>query len=117
MPNQISLRRTGNWEVLLAAALLFCITVIIPTCFKTWFVEPTGNIKIAPFFGFLFGIGLLLGKQWARMGSTVLALGLAVLFILSIATDSSRPGYWLLLTLDGFLLYLLYTSRIKQYFQ
>lgn len=102
---------------MLCVLLLFSITIFFPTYFKTWFVEPTGNIKIAPFFGLLFGVGLLFRKQWARMGAIVLGWGLLALFLSSIVSDSARPGYWVVLALDAFLLYLLHSERLKQYFQ
>ncbi len=117
MSRTISAQTTGILEVVLCALLLFGITIFFPMYFKTWFVEATGNIKIAPFFGFLFGMGLLFRKKWARMGSIVLGWGLLVMFIVSIVSDPGWSGYWLVLGLDGFLLYLLHSERLKQYFQ
>ncbi|MBK6995622.1 MAG: hypothetical protein IPH31_12100 [Lewinellaceae bacterium] len=117
MTRTISVSSTGFLEVVLCVLLLFGITMFFPMYFKTWFVEATGNIKIAPFFGFLFGVGLLFRKQWARTGAIVLGWGLLAIFIVSIITEPGRSGYWLVLALDGFLLYLLHNERLKQYFQ
>jgi len=117
MSRTISAPSTGLLEAVLCTLILFGITMFFPMFFKTWFVEATGNIKIAPFFGFLFGVGLLFRKHWARTGAIVLGWGLIAMFIVSIVSDPSRSGYWVVLALDGFLLYLLHNDRIKQYFQ
>ena len=117
MSRTISAPITGLLEVVLCTLLLFGITMFFPMFFKTWFVEASGNIKIAPFFGFLFGMGLLFRKQWARTGAIILGWSLLVIFIVSIIFEPGRLGYWLVLALDGFLLYLLHNERLKQYFQ
>ncbi|MFN0175870.1 MAG: hypothetical protein ACKVU0_14555 [Saprospiraceae bacterium] len=117
MSRTISVSSTGFWEVVLCVLLLFGITMFFPMYFKTWFVEDSGNIKIAPFFGFLFGVGLLFRKQWARIGAIVLGWGLLAMFIVSIASDPGKSGYWMVLALDSFLLYLLHSERLKQYYQ
>ncbi len=64
MARIISAQSTGFLEVVLCTLLLFGITMFFPMYFKTWFVEATGDIKVAPFFGFLFGAGLLFRRQW-----------------------------------------------------
>lgn len=117
MTRTLSRQSTGFLEVLICSLLLFGITMFIPVYFKSWFVEATGNIKIAPFFGFLFGAGLLFRQQWARVGAFVLGWGLMALFVSSIISDPSRSGYWLVLALDAFLLYLIHSERLKQYFK
>ena len=106
---------TGKFELFLSLLILFGITIFFPMFFKTWFVEPTGNIKIAPFFGFIFGLGLLYKKNWARTGALILGWGVAAISFFSILEDSQRPGFWMTLVLAGFLLYLLHSERLKQY--
>jgi hypothetical protein len=105
---------SGFLEVVLCVVLLFGIT-IFPTYFKTWFVEASGNIKIAPFLGFLFGLGLLFRKQWARTGAIVFGWALLAISIFLIIADPVRPGFWFVLALSGFLLYLLHTERLMQF--
>jgi len=106
----------AHTELVLCTLLLFGITMFFPMYFKTWFVEPTGNIKIAPFFGFLFGIGLLVRKSWARIGAIVLAWSVLAISVISIFFDTTRPGFWIELVMAAFLLYLLYSKRLKESF-
>jgi hypothetical protein len=115
MSKALSTSASGQLEALLCTLCMLGITFFFPTYFKTWFVESTGNIKIAPFFGFLFGIGLLFGKQWARTGALVLGWGVLAISLFSIVSDSTRPGFWILLVIAAFLLYLLNTARLKAY--
>lgn len=107
----------GKLEALLCTFLLLSITILLPTYFKNWFVEPTGNLKIAPYFGFVFGVGILLGRTWARTGALILTWGVGVISLFSIISDGMRPGFWILLAMATFLLYLLHTERLKQYFE
>jgi hypothetical protein len=115
MSQTTTTQSTGFLEALLCVLLLFGITIFFPTYFKTWFVEPTGNIKIAPFFGFILGIGLLFRKPWARTGALILGWVVLAISVASILSDPTRPGFWIVLALDGFLLYLLHNERLKQY--
>ena len=115
MSKTLSTSAPGQLEALLCTLCVLAITIFFPAYFKTWFVEPTGNIKVAPCFGFLFGIGLLFGKQWARTGALVLGWSVLAISLFSIASDSTRPGFWILLVIASFLLYLLNTERLKAY--
>ncbi|MDX1910435.1 MAG: hypothetical protein SFV22_03060 [Saprospiraceae bacterium] len=98
------------------AVLLLFITSFLPVYFKTWFVEAGGNIKIAPFFGFLFAAGLLFRQNWAYKGSLVLGVALLLLFIGGALADSTKPGFLLALVLDAGLLFLLLSPTVKRYF-
>lgn len=95
--------------------LLLFMTSFLPVYFKTWFVEAGGNIKIAPFFGFLFAVGLLFGQNWAYKGTLVLGVCLLLLFIGGALADSTKPGFFLALVLDTVLLFLLLTPAVKRY--
>ena len=116
MAQNIFTPSTGRLEAVLCILLLFGITLFFPTYFKTWFVESTGNIKIAPFLGFLLGLGMLFRKQWARSGAVIVGWSILAISVFSIVEDTARPGFWILLVLAGFLSYLLHTERMKQYF-
>ena len=107
----------GLLEAVACAALIIFVTNILPFCFKTWFVEPTGNIKIAPFFGFVLALGILLRKEWARQVGMVLAVFLMVISLNSILFFSTeKPGYWVLLALSGVLLYrLVFSKNLRAY--
>jgi hypothetical protein len=115
MAQTIFTQSTGRLEAVLCVVLLFGIT-FFPTYFKTWFVESTGNIKIAPFLGFLLVFGVLFRKEWARSGATIFGWSVLAISAFSVVADSARPGFWILLVLAGFLSYLLHTERMKQYF-
>lgn len=115
MSKTLSTSAPGQLEALLCTLLLLGITFFFPTYFKTWFVESTGNFKIAPFLGFVLGIGLLLGKHWARTGALVLSWCVLAISLISIVSDSTRPGFWILLVIATFLLYLLNTERLKAF--
>ena len=102
----------GLLEAIACAALMVFVTNILPFYFKTWFVEPTGNIQIAPFFGFVLALGILLRKQWARQGSMMLAVFLMAVSLSNIISFSpQKPGYWVVLALSAVLLYGLVFSK------
>lgn len=103
-------------DIVVCTLLLFGITMFFPMYFKTWFVEPTGNIKIAPFFGLLFGTGLFARKSWARTGAILLAWVVLAISIASIVVDTGRPGFWIVFVMTVFLLHLLHSERIKEAF-
>jgi hypothetical protein len=117
MSRTLSTSSAGFLEALLCAVLLFGITNFFPAYFKTWFVEPTGNIQIAPFFGFVFSVGILSRVRWARWGAMVLGWGLLAIALATIVSGDAKPGFWLMLVVDAFLLYLLYSERLKGYFR
>ena len=116
MSNTLSTRFNGKLEVMLSSIILLSITNFFPMYFKTWFVEPTGNFQISPFLGLLFGLGLIWKKNWARTGALILSWGILAISLIFIFTDGSRPGFWLLMVLSSFLLYLLSTAQLKRYF-
>lgn len=110
--------RYGQLEAVFCAVLLLLITVVIPYYFKTWFVEPTGNIKIAPFFGFVAAVGILFRRNWAHTAAIALAVFVLVLSAFSAAGNPGKPGFWVLSTLSILLLSVLHFSRrLKQYFR
>ncbi len=102
----------GLLEAIACAALLVFVTNLLPFYFKNWFVEPTGNIKIAPVLGFALALGILLRKEWARQGGIVLAVFLMVVSLSNIIGFSpEKPGYWVVLALSAVLLYGLFFSK------
>lgn len=107
----------GLLEAICCAALLVFVTNILPFYFKTWFVEPTGNIKIAPFFGFVLALGILIRKEWARQGSMVLAVFLIAVSLNNLLVFSTeKPGYWVVLALSAVLLYgLVFSKNLRAY--
>ena len=94
------------------AVILLAMTVLLPHFFKTWFVESTGNIKIAPFFGFAMAMALLVKAEWAEKGAKIMAWILLAVFVSSIVISPEKPGFWLVLVLDLGLLYALYRPRV-----
>lgn len=113
----ISPTKSGLGEAILSALLLIGITWFFPSFFKTWFVEPTGNIKIATAFGFIFSIGLLFRAHWALIGSKILAWSLLVVLTAGMFISPEKPGFWITAVMDAFLLYLLHSGRMKQFMQ
>ncbi len=113
----ISTPTIGLLEAIACAALLIFATNILPFYFKTWFVEPTGNIKIAPFFSFALVLGILLRKEWARQGSIVLAVFLLVVSLSNTLVFSpQKPGYWVVLALSAVLLHrLVFSKNLREY--
>ncbi len=107
----------GLLEAICCAALLVFVTNLMPFYFKTWFVEPSGNIKISPFFGFVLALGILFRKEWARQVGMVLAVFLMVISLNSILFFSTeKPGYWVLLALSAVLLYgLFFSKNLRKY--
>ncbi|GEM_PF-2064961 len=55
MENARSIPTTPNGlsQAIACAVVMIFTTSFLPLYFKTWFVEPTGNIVMAPFFGFI----------------------------------------------------------------
>lgn len=94
-------------EVLLSALLLMAMTNYFPNTHKTWFVEESGNIHIAPTFGLVIGVGLLMQKQWARKAGLVAGFVLAIISFFMMASMPGKPGYAVMLLCSGLLLYLL----------
>jgi hypothetical protein len=109
-------RYTGLPEVILSALLLWGITWVVPYFFKAWFVEPSGNIKIMPMFGLPLGLFLLFRLPWAWRGAWFVSMALVLLLLAGVITQPEKPGYWLLMVMNAFLLYLLQTERTKSYF-
>ena len=110
--------RYGQLEAVFCAVLLLLITVVIPYYFKTWFVEPTGNIKIAPFFGFVAAVGMLFRRNWAHTAALALAVFVFALSTFSAAANPGKPGFWVLSALSMLLMGVLYFSRrLKSYFR
>lgn len=107
----------GLLEAIACATLMVFVTNILPFYFKNWFVEPTGNIKIAPFLGFALALGILLRKEWARQGSIVLAVFLMVVSLnIIIGFSPEKPGYWVVLALSAVLLYgLVFSKNLRAY--
>ena len=103
-------------QIVFCSLLLSGMTLILPMYFKTWFVEPSGNIEIAPVYGLLFGIGLLARKSWARTGAIILGWVVLAISLVSIFMDITRPGFWIVFGMAVFLLYLLHSKRIKEAF-
>lgn len=102
-------------ELFVCVALILFVTNILPFYFKTWFVEPTGNIQIAPFFGFAVALGLLLRSKWARDGAILLFVFIAVMSLFSWVEQPAKPGYGVVLALSIAVLYLLMSSkRLKE---
>ena len=112
----LTLHRVGFGEAALSTLLLWAMTWFIPLYPKVWFVEASGNIQVAPFFGLLFGLLLLLRVRWAWRGAIGFTWILVALFLFSAISQPDRAGYWLLATMGLFLLYLLHSERIKAYF-
>jgi hypothetical protein len=107
---------SGLPEAIACAVLLLLATNIIPFYFKTLFVEETGNIKIAPFFGFVVAIGLLWGKNWARPAGMLLSAFVVVVSVISVATQAYKPGYLIVSLLSlGALGLLFFSERLKRY--
>lgn len=112
----IALAPIGLFEAISSAILLLFITNIIPFYFKTWFVEPTGNISIAPFFGFVAAIGVLFRKNWARQGAIVLSVFIAAVSAVLLVENPEKPGFWIVSAMNALLLCLLiFSARLKQY--
>ncbi len=106
----------GLFEAVCCAIMLLLITNIAPFFFKTWFVEPTGNISIAPFFGFAVSIGILFRKNWARQGAIVLSVFIAVITAFLLVETPEKPGFWIISAMNALLLCLLiFSARLKQY--
>ncbi|HAD13563.1 MAG TPA: hypothetical protein DCF33_14140 [Saprospirales bacterium] len=94
-------------ENLLSALLLLAITNYFPFFHKTWFVEETGNMQIAPILGWIVAIGLVLQKQWARKAGLVMSCFLMLVALLEWFNGSTKPGFIIMLLCGGFSLYLL----------
>lgn len=108
----------GLTEAVFCAALILLITNIIPFFLKHWFVEPTGNITIAPFFGFLFAVGLLFRQRWARHSAIFLFVFIAVANIVVLVSNPQKPGFWAVSLLSALLLWrLTFSEKLKQYTQ
>lgn len=106
----------GLFEAVSCATLLLLMTNVLPFYFKTWFVEPTGNIAIAPFFGFVAAIGILFRKNWARRLAMVVAVFIAVVTALSWSQFPDKPGFWLVSAINALLLcMLIFSDKLKQY--
>lgn len=106
----------GLPEALACAVLLLLATNIVPFYFKTLFVEETGNIKIAPFFGFVVAFGLLWGKKWTRPAGILLAGFVIMVSMTQLATQAYKPGYLIVSFLSlGALGLLLFSERLKHY--
>jgi hypothetical protein len=107
---------TGLLEAALCAALLLLVTNVLPFFFKTGYVKPTGSIKVAPFFGFLLAVGLLLRKEWARKGAVLLGLFLVAANVAPLlGTAGAKPGYGVSLLLSGLLLWrVLFSPNLRQ---
>lgn len=107
----------GLLEATACAMLMVFVTNILPFYFKTWFVEPTGNIKMAPFFGFALALGILFRKEWARQGSMVLAVFLMVVSLSNILVfPTAKPGYGVVLALSAVLLHgLVFSKNLRAY--
>lgn len=107
----------GLLEAVACASILIFVTNILPFYWKTGFVEPTGNIKIAPFLGFVLAVGLLLRKGWARQGGIALAAFLLLASLNNVLFFSpERPGFWVTAALAVGLLYgLIFSKHLKAY--
>lgn len=112
-----SLFSTPGFRVaLLCVALILAITLVLPEGFKTWFVEPSGNIHVAPVLGPLLALGILLRNNLARLAA-------ALLFSLVVATHVNLlflhgailgPGISIVLGL-GLLYLLLFSRHLREY--
>jgi hypothetical protein len=111
-----ALKATHYGVLFLCVALLLSITWFFPYYFKTWFVEETGSVRIAPFLGVLLSILLLFRTHWAWRSTVVFAWLLLVLTVSSIFLMPNRPGFYLVAALSVILVFLLRSRYMKQFF-
>jgi hypothetical protein len=102
-----SISTTFRTENVLSALLLLAITNYFPHFHKTWFVEETGNIHIAPLLGWVVAIGLILQKHWARKAGLAISCFLLLVAFFEWFSGSTKPGFVIMLLCGGFSLYLL----------
>jgi hypothetical protein len=107
---------TGFFQAIACAVGLVFITTFLPFYFKTWFVEPTGNIEMAPFFGVLLAVGIVLRSRLAHKGAILLFVFLALASLISLSGHPEKPGFWLVLILSIVLaLLLVFSKKLKAY--
>lgn len=107
----------GFYHTLLATILVISITLITEYK-KTLFVHETGNIKLLGGLGALLAIGLLLKWKYVReiLGTLVLMVLFAVIFIMVGTTKEFLLAYSILLTALILIVYLLFFSKsVKEY--
>ena len=101
--------RFGN---LLSAFLFVAITNYFPNVHKTWFVEESGNIQIAPAIGLVIGIGLLMQKQWARKAGLIAASFLLLIALFMMMNEPEKAGFALMFLCSGLLIFLLRPNQL-----
>jgi peptidoglycan/LPS O-acetylase OafA/YrhL len=101
-------------QAAILAALLIVLIAAIPVGFKTWFVAESGNMKIMPGIGPLVALGLVMRWRWAFPLAKVLSvISMGFVVVLFLINADYRPGYLLLLLLNGLLLLLLFTHDLN----
>jgi hypothetical protein len=112
MSNQSIARSRFRYGNLLSAFLLIAITNYFPNAHKTWFVEESGNIKMAPAIGLVIGIGLLMQKHWARKAGLMAASFLVLLALFMMINAPEKAGFALMFLCSGLLIYLLCPNQL-----
>ena len=106
----------GFFQAIACAVVLVFLTNILPFYFKTWFVEPTGNIAMAPFFGGVLALGILLRSRIAHSGAVLLFVFLALASLISLSSHPEKPGFWVVLVLSIVMaLLLVFSKSLKDY--
>jgi len=101
---------------LLASGLMILVSAVLPTQFKHWFVEDSGNFRMLTGIGPLLAIGLLLRFRVLVLSAIMYGFGAVFCAYLAITADAAfQAGFVLMSILQIILLVLLFSAPVRAY--